>query len=133
MGKHDIAVFDFDAGARASTAKALRECMASGVLECADPQALAEAVKEGCRAAFIGVDSMLGVEAARLAREMDASLPLVLLSRAGEYAMEGFRLRAADYIVKPATAGRLAAALRRADASPGALAPQNSKKKETGL
>lgn len=51
--------------------------------------------------AFVGVDNMMGVEAARHIRELDTGLPLFLVSGANDFGMEGFRLQVLDYLIKP--------------------------------
>ncbi len=62
---------------------------------------------------FIGIDNMLGVETARNIRDLDNWCPMFLLSNVSDYGMEGFRLHALDYIVKPITSERVSEAIRR--------------------
>lgn len=75
---------------------------------------------EGCREAgapyhmaFIGADNMRGAEIARHIRAMDESIPLFLVSQVSDMALEGFRLRALDYLTKPVSAGAVAEAVGR--------------------
>ena len=62
---------------------------------------------------FVGVDSMIGVEAAIDIRSQDARHPIFLVSRGNEYASEGFRLCALDYLIKPVWPARAGRAIRR--------------------
>jgi len=67
--------------------------------------------------AFVGIGSMLDFEAARAIRGLDSKCPLFLMSRVEEYAIEGYRLNALDYIIKPVTEARLRDAVSRASPS----------------
>ena len=62
---------------------------------------------------FIGIDSFLDFEAARSVHGLDKKCPIFLVSRTDEYALEGIRMRVADYIIKPMTATRLRESLSR--------------------
>lgn len=66
---------------------------------------------------FIGVDNMLGVETARNIRGLNDNCPIFLLSHTGDYAMEGFRIHALDYIAKPLSPDRVKEALERIHAA----------------
>ena len=63
--------------------------------------------------AFMAVDSMMAVEAARLVRESAPDCPLFLVSGSADYALEGYRLEALDYLVRPVTAERVREASAR--------------------
>ena len=63
--------------------------------------------------AFVGITSVLDLEAARAVRKLDGKCPLFLLSREKEYSLEGYRLNALDFIVKPVTVVRLREAVNR--------------------
>lgn len=67
--------------------------------------------------AFVGIGSIVDLEAARGIRALDEACPLFLVSGVAEYALEGYRLNALDFIVKPVTALRMREAVSRADAS----------------
>jgi len=64
--------------------------------------------------AFVGIGSMLDLEAARGIRGLDENCPLFLISNITEYALEGFRINALDYIIKPVTIQRISEAVTRA-------------------
>jgi DNA-binding LytR/AlgR family response regulator len=51
--------------------------------------------------AFVGVDSMIGAEAARHIREIDAELPMFFVSSVSDFALEAHRLFALNYLTKP--------------------------------
>lgn len=58
--------------------------------------------------AFVGVDDIMGVEAARHVRGMDDLFPLFFISRQGnDYAMEAYRLMTLHYLIKPVLAQAL--------------------------
>lgn len=64
--------------------------------------------------AFVGTDSIMGVEAARHIREMDDLFPLFFVSRRGnDYAMEAYRLQVLHYIIKPVSAQALETCISR--------------------
>ena len=65
--------------------------------------------------AFVSIGSMLDMEAARAVRGLDESCPLFLVSHLAEYALEGYRINALDYIVKPVTWQRVKEAVSRAE------------------
>lgn len=116
-----IAVFDLNEADCAATAAALRACYAESG---ADPPEIVPFTSvqgfthdfgagPGSRydMAFWGIDGMLGVETARILRGHNPDCPLFLLSDTADYALEGYRLHALDYVLKPATAQRLREAM----------------------
>ena len=52
-------------------------------------------------AVFIGINNMGGVDAAWVMRGRDKICPLIIMSGSGDYSLEGYRLEAADYLLKP--------------------------------
>jgi len=64
--------------------------------------------------AFVGIGSVLDLEAARAVRGIDEKCPLCLMSHEKDYSLEGYRLNALDFIVKPVTVPRLREAVCRA-------------------
>lgn len=114
-----VAVFDFDHNGCRSLANAVREWFicsdGGGSVEeyCAIEPLLQSYHRKPHDAVFLVVESMMAVEAARLIRQEDAARPLFLVSSAGEYAMEGFRLRALDYLLHPVSPERVGQALAR--------------------
>ena len=52
-------------------------------------------------AIFMGMNSMDEVDAAWIIRKLAPKCPLIIMSVSGDYAMEGYRLEAFDYLVKP--------------------------------
>lgn len=63
--------------------------------------------------AFMGADNMRGAEVARHIRGMDEELPLFLVSESSDMALEGFRLRALDYLTKPVSTDAVREAVKR--------------------
>lgn len=63
--------------------------------------------------AFVGADTMRGAEVARHLRKMDETIPLFLVSKVSDMAVEGFRLGALDYLIKPVLADAVAEAISR--------------------
>lgn len=121
-----IIVFDTDEGDLVETANAVRACFAREgcsveVAGFSDIRAVAWEFDEhnedagDCCMVFVGVDSMLGVEAARKIREeLDfCAVPMYLISRAGDYAPERRRLKALECMAKPVTPGHVREAVRR--------------------
>lgn len=124
MTQKKIAVFDFNADECAATANAVREyCVVAGmkalVLEFNAMQPFVSDFDENAGShtpyamVFIGVDSMMGVETARLIRDSSAYCPMFIVSNVGDYGIEGFRLHALDYLVKPVTPLRVREAIGR--------------------
>lgn len=64
-------------------------------------------------AAFLWIEGMPDLEAARQLTRVLPGLPLVLVSDSGEYAMEGYHLHARYYLHYPASRHTLVEALRR--------------------
>jgi len=64
---------------------------------------------------FVGADSIIGTDLARTVRDYDKSCPLFLVSRAVEFAVEGFRIQALDYLTKPVSPRRVGEAIERID------------------
>lgn len=64
-------------------------------------------------AAFVTVNNMLGVETARIIRDISPYCPLFLVSDVCDYGIEGFRLHALDYLIKPVTGEMTGQALSR--------------------
>lgn len=63
---------------------------------------------------FIGIDNMLGVETARNIRGACHNCPLFIVSEVIDYGIEGFRLYALDYLIKPVSSDRITRAVMRA-------------------
>lgn len=64
--------------------------------------------------AFVGVDDIMGVVAARHIRSMDGLLPLFFVSRQGnDYAMEAYRLLPLHYLIKPVSTDAVEEVVRR--------------------
>ena len=62
---------------------------------------------------FVGVDGMMGVEAARQIRDDDWDTPIFFVSESSDFALEAHRRSALYYILKPVTPERMAEALGR--------------------
>ena len=97
--------------------------------ECADAEDAAVAVRErGVDVVFLDV-RMPAISGITLARGLGARPVVVFVTAHEEYAVPAFDVGAADYLLKPVTARRLATALSRvrarlaADAAPGAARP----------
>jgi len=56
---------------------------------------------------FMGVDSMMGVEAARMIRGFGPDCHMFFVSNSTEYGVEAFRLTCHDYLMKPLTAEKV--------------------------
>ena len=124
MDKKRIAVFDFNAADCTETAEILRRHFRLRdepieLAEFTDYSHFAYDFKENRDTglpydmAFIGVDSMMGVEVARHIRELDEWCPMFLISGVNDFAMEGYRLHALHYFSKPATAAKIKNAIER--------------------
>ena len=70
---------------------------------------------EGYDMVFIGADSMPGTDLAHTVRGYGKDCPLFLVSNAMEFAVEGFRIQALDYLTKPVSPKRIGEAIARAD------------------
>ncbi len=68
-----------------------------------------------CDGLFLDVllGGLTGVEAARKVREAEPRLPIVFISVERDYAVEGFEVNAADYLVKPLEPERVARCMGR--------------------
>ena len=112
-------MFDFDAAACRELAEVVRTCYAGEspaveVVEYHEISPMAYAFRDKqYDMAFMAVDGMLAVEAARLVRESAPDCPLFLVSGNDDYALEGYRLRALDYLVRPVTPRRIRQAAAR--------------------
>ena len=62
---------------------------------------------------FININSMRDVDAAWVVRERDKKCPIVIISRCGDYSLEGYRLEATDYLLKPLDKQKVYKALNR--------------------
>lgn len=124
MGKKRIAVFDFRAKDCIHTAEAVRQHyarrgVAAEVVEFTATQPFTYDFKANGDAGtpydmtFVGVDSIMGMETARNIRELDTRCPMFLVSEGSDYGLEGFRLRALDYLTKPVSPLRVGQAVER--------------------
>ena len=62
---------------------------------------------------FISADSMPGTDLAHTVRAIDKRCPLFLVSKSVEFAVEGFRMQALDYLTKPVSPERVGEAIAR--------------------
>ena len=62
---------------------------------------------------FISADSMPGTDLAHTVRAIDKRCPLFLVSKSVEFAVEGFRMQALDYLTKPVSPERVGQAIAR--------------------
>ena len=62
---------------------------------------------------FISADSMPGTDLAHTVRAIDKRCPLFLVSKSVEFAVEGFRMQALDYLTKPVSPERVGDAISR--------------------
>ena len=124
LDKKRIAVFDFKAADCTQIAWAVRQCFSEAgvcaqVAEFTVARAFAADFKGNADAGtpydmtFISLDNMMGVETARNIRELDTGQPIFIVSESGEFGLEGFRLRALDYLIKPVSGSRIKEAVRR--------------------
>ena len=140
MEKRRICVFDLDAADCKQTAEAIGQYFEkrrtrAEIFKFTDKTAFTYDFKDNREAGtpydmvFVGVDSMIGVEAAMDIRSQDARHPIFLVSRGNEYAAEGFRLCALDYLIKPVWPARAGRAIRRI----GAAASTKNTQKKRGM
>lgn len=122
MSRKRVAVFDFDREAGAELMRTVEQALdttrAQGcaVFLFSDTQAVTRAVQVGgYDMAFVVIESMTAMETARLMRESAPILPLFLVSNTGDYALEGFRLNALDYLMRPVSERRVVEAVARID------------------
>jgi len=57
--------------------------------------------KNSFSSVFIGINGMRCVDLAWVIRNRDKKCPLVIISRSGDYSLEGYRLEVTDYLVEP--------------------------------
>jgi len=62
---------------------------------------------------FISADNMPGTDLAHTVRDIDKRCPLFLVSKSVEFAVEGFRMQALDYLTKPVSPERIGEAIAR--------------------
>lgn len=107
-----IAVFDVMPDDCTHTAGAIKSCfdrmgISARIVEYTSDMSFIMGFDEGRKVgspydmAFIGIDTVKGAETARNIRRQDEHLPLFIVSEMGEYGVEGFRLGALDYLIKP--------------------------------
>lgn len=112
-----IAVFDFDPIGAQELRRIVEEAVRDHPVKVRAftdiQEAAVAALAESWEMAFVVVEGMPGVESARLIRESAPALPLFLVSSTGDYALEGFRLQALDYLIRPVSAERVRAAVAR--------------------
>ena len=119
MRSKKISVFDRSAEDCSVAAEAMRELFSRAgikavVNEFTDYEKFAYFLRDNhVDMAFVGITSPLDLEAARVVRQIDANCPLFMASRDGDYGLEGYRLHALDFIVKPVTVARLREAVSR--------------------
>jgi len=115
-----IAVYDTAPEDCHITAEAVRECfdragVRAVVSEFTESAAFVYDFRDNhCDVMFVGISSMLDLETARGVRGLDENCPMLLVSSITEYALEGYRVNALDYILKPMTLQRTREALGRA-------------------
>jgi two-component SAPR family response regulator len=126
LKKMQIAVFDFAEDDCRHTAKTVREFVGrnADVVEYTAMQEFTYAFR-GRRDAgdpfdmvFIGIDNMLGVETARNIRGSSRDCPMFIVSEVSDYGIEGFRLYALDYLIKPVSTDRVERAVMRTSYKP---------------
>ena len=64
-------------------------------------------------AVFIGMNSMDEVDTAWILRNIAPRCPIIIMSRCGDYCLEGYRLDAFDYWLKPLDEQRISRTLER--------------------
>lgn len=131
MKAKQIVVYDAVAADCHVTAEAAREVFSRAgvpavVREFTDDETFVYHFRDNhCDMAFVGVGSILDIETARGIRGLDEGCPLYLVSEKAEYALEGYRLSALDFLVKPVTAARVQEAVNRAGRPPGGKKAHN--------
>jgi two-component SAPR family response regulator len=127
LKKTQIGVFDFVEADCSFTAKIIREFFGedSEVIEYTAMQAFTYAFVDRLEAnnpfdmVFIGIDNMLGVETARNIRGASMNCPMFIVSEVTDYGIEGFRLYALDYLIKPVSLDKIKRAVQRTKNKPG--------------
>jgi len=74
---------------------------------------------------FISADSMPGTDLAHTVRSINERCPLFLVSKSVEFAVEGFRMQALDYLTKPVSPERVGEAIARIKSSVDAKGLRN--------
>ena len=69
--------------------------------------------RNGFAAVFIGMDSMDEVDTAWILRKLAPRCPIIIMSRCGDYSLEGYRLDAFSYWLKPLDEERINQTLER--------------------
>ena len=116
-----IAVYDSAPDDCNTTAEAVQACFEAGrggadIIRFTDGENLVlTLMQDDYDMLFLGVNGMLDVETARSAARIGEKRPLFLISRVADYGIEGFRLSALDYLIKPVTKERVCEALTRVD------------------
>ncbi|MDL2238512.1 hypothetical protein LJC56_11935 [Christensenellaceae bacterium OttesenSCG-928-K19] len=122
MDKKQIVVFDFMPDDCVHTADAIRQWHGAGAATITEHTHMQEFVhdfndrhknRKPYDMAFIGIEDMMGVETARNIRELDSWCPLFLVSTVDDFSIEGFRLHALDYLLKPVSPERIGRAVQR--------------------
>ena len=129
LEKIQIAVFDFVEADCSHTAKKVREFYREDaeVVEYTAMQAFTYEFVDRLEAGgpfdmvFIGIDNMLGVETARIIRGASLDCPMFIVSEVSDYGIEGFRLYAVDYLIKPVSTDRIKQAVMRTNYKAGRI------------
>ncbi|SDG84184.1 two component transcriptional regulator, LytTR family [Selenomonas sp. WCT3] len=110
-----IAIVDDEAEAREELQQVLRSC-GIALVEQADcwhyasgEEFLAGFQPDSFQLVFLDIrmEGMNGIETARLIRKQTANLPIVFLTSSADYALEGYQVFPAGYLLKPIRQGRL--------------------------
>lgn len=110
-----IAIVDDNGAERGALAAQVRaalerRCIAGAIMEYADGNSfLAAARAERFALAFLDIymEGMDGVSAARALRAFDTDCALVFTTTSTDHALDGYRVRAMQYLVKPYTAAEV--------------------------
>lgn len=70
---------------------------------------------KSCDGIFLDIvlGGLTGIEAARKVREKETRLPIIFTTTERDYAVDGFAVRATDYLVKPLDAGQVGRCMER--------------------
>ena len=121
MKRTQIAVFDFVEAECNHTAKKVREFFRENadvteyttMLEFTYSFVDRQDAGDPFDMVFIGIDNMLGVETARNIRGACMDCPMFIVSKVADYGIEGFRLHALDYLIKPVSSDWIKRAVMR--------------------
>ena len=124
MEKKRIAVFDLNEADCDWTTNAIRQYYRQWnepavIVKFTNMQAFAYDFKHGIDAeimydmVFVGVDGMMGLEAARNIRELSEYCPMFFVSKVYDYGFEAFRLCVLDYLIKPVRPANIGRAIQR--------------------